>query len=109
MSAKTFLPDTNQAEHSLFITTRPSRNTQMPDASQKIAARRMIERAWAEEHGMDVPWLMEGAAGSGTSTTCQTHYPPNGGMVSDDNDTDNPPPPGPTPIGPSPIDPTQSE
>ena len=79
----------------------------MPDASQEIAARRMIERAWAEEHGMDTPWLMESATGSGTSTTCQPNYPPGGGMVSDDTGTDDPPPPGPTPIGPSPIDPTQ--
>ena len=88
MSTETPSAIINQPKHTLFITTRPSRNTQMPNASHEIAARRMIELAWAEEHGMDVTRLMEN--GTDTSTTCKPNYPSDGGLVADDNDTDGP-------------------
>ena len=93
MFTKPSLPETNQAEHSLFITTRPSRNTQMPDASREIAARCMTERAWAEKHGMDMVWLMQSGTQpfTGTYTTSQG---PNAPVMSDDSFSDA------VPVGP---------
>lgn len=72
MSTKTSSPIIDRSECSLFITTRPSRDVEMPDFFQKISARRMIERAWAEDHGMDAGQVM----GSDTSVGTTSDTPP---------------------------------
>ena len=94
MSIETLPPIIDQDDHLLFITTRPSRNIQMPDASHAFAARRMIEHAWAEEHGMDVTRLMANGTDSSASTTC----PNMGGIVTDDIKTVDPAPIVPQPM-----------
>lgn len=90
MSAKTTSPTTDQAKYSLFTTTRPSRGPQMPDASQAIAARCMIERAWAEERGIDVSRMMENVTGTGTPAA--TSPPGPDATQNDDPSTGSPQP-----------------